>query len=439
MTSINLVFRPSTSLKPKAGSLALRLIHKRQVKTITLKGCRIFPEEWDKVYQQLIYSATDTSRNIYLEKVNRIIQQELELLERHLQELEMQGDYTVCELATIYCLKKNENKLFGFADKLAQAMERSGQLRTARAYRTVAKGLVDFNKGVDIPLKHINSCILKDFENYLKNKGRLPNTISYYMRNLRAIYNKAITHKYICRPLYENPFTGTYTGVTKTMKRSLSLKELQKISGIDFTLLLQKAHQEKLDYKYLSDLEKSQRYFLFSFYARGMSFVDMAYLKKDNISGGFIRYVRKKTGRQMEIRITPEIHQIINSFKKEVEKSLYVFPLITDTETNRMKECEVRFQYESALRVHNNRLKKISQLAEISKPISSHWARHTWATIGKQENIPLQVLSECLGHSSEKTTLIYLGQLDNSLLDAANQLISSAVNKQASSLPLFYP
>lgn len=423
MTSIKIVYRPSARQGRYPGSLVLRLIHNRRVKNITLAGCKLYGEEWDGESQRIVYPAGDSQRTAYLEKTELTIAREMQLLENHLSVLEKQGRYTADELAGMYCRHKDNGKILGYGERLAFELEQRGQLRTARAYRTVTRGLVEFSKGKDIPLAHINNKLIKDFETYLKDKGRLPNTISYYMRNLRAIYNKAVAGKRIvCRG--GNPFAGVCTGVTKTMKRALSPGELKKIRNLDFSALLKEKKSGTKEHIRLKKVEAARRYFSFCFYARGMCFIDLAHLKKDNIRGGFIRYVRKKTGRQIEIRITREMQEIIDSFAEETKASPYVFPLLKSNKKN------IRLQYETALKMQNLYLKEIASLAKVDKPVSTHWARHSWATVGKQENIPLRVISECLGHTSEKTTLIYLGLLDNSVLDAANEAVASAIMRQ---------
>lgn len=138
-----------------------------------------------------------------------------------------------------------------------------------------------------------------------------------------------------------------------------------------------------------------------------------------------IRYVRKKTGQQIEVKVTPEMQSIIDSFSADVRHSSYVFPIIRDAGKS------ARLQYETALRMQNHRLKKLAAIAGTSRTLSTHWARHTWASIGKQNNLPVRVISECLGHTSEKTTRIYLDLLDNKLLDAANETVLSAIPEAA--------
>ena len=421
MTSVNFVFRPSTRKGRHPGSLSLRLIHNRQVKTITLAGCRIYNEEWDKDFQTILYRGDNPSRTAVLQEVESVLCKESEVVRELIRNLEKRGRYTLDELLNMYRLKASEDKLLGYTETLARVMEKRGQCRTARAYGTVTRGLVAFNGGRDICLHQINACLIKDFEAHLKARGRMPNTISYYMRNLRAIYNKAVSEKLIVPSRYGNPFEGVYVGVTKTMKRALSVAEIQRMRDVPLPQKLQEEKPGTRIYKRLKGLNTARRYFGFCFYARGMSFIDMAYLRKSNVCGGFIRYVRRKTGQQIEIRITPELQTFMDLFAEETAGSEYVFPVIQNNGQ------PARLQYENALRTQNNRLKKLAPLAGLPSGISTHWARHSWATAGKSVNLPVGVISECLGHTSENTTQIYLAQLNNSVLDEANERIALAV------------
>lgn len=428
MTSIHFVLRPSIRQGHYPGSLCARLIHARRVKTVTLKGFRLYPEEWDSKTQRIIYPENNPSRVIYLKSLESKYREKTEMLLQQVRMLERQESYTVDDLMNLYLECRDNSRLISYTRSLSALMERQGQIRTAAAYRTVTRGLVKFNKGKDIPLKQITPCLIKEFEKHLKETGRLPNTISYYMRNLRAIFNKAVKDKRIPKP-EECPFAGVYKSVTKTMKRALSLEELQLLYELDLKTLLAKQKAKAKGYTDVENLHRSRLYFVFCFFARGMSFVDMALLRKDNIRGGFIHYVRKKTGQQMDVKVTPEIEEIIRKFSGEVKNSPYVFPLVREEE-GRLRHM----QYETALRLQNYRLKKLAALVGINKPLSTHWARHSWASIGKKKDLPVRVISECLGHTSENTTRIYLDSLDNSLLDAANHTVISALCRMVSRL-----
>lgn len=153
-----------------------------------------------------------------------------------------------------------------------------------------------------------------------------------------------------------------------------------------------------------------------------MCFVDLAYLKKENLQGDILRYVRKKTGCQIDVKVTREMQDIIDSFVHEVKGSPFLFPIIRDSNKSH------RLQYENALHAQNDRLKKLAAMVGVEKPVTTHVARHSWATIAKYQDIPLRVISECLGHSSERTTRIYLDSLNNSVLDEANELITAVIS-----------
>ena len=419
MPSVNFILRPS-SVVDSPGSLTLRIIHCRMVKSVVLSGCRLYPHEWDQGDECIVYPLDNPERLSYLKNIELKISNEKVLINDYITELENQGHYSVEDLLSLYRKKSSSDKLLGYAQLLSIELEQHGQERTARAYRTVARGLIAYNRGIDIPLYQINSSLIKSFEKHLRDKGKLPNTISYYMRNLRAIYNKAINSKHAVNLTGENPFATVFTGITKTMKRALSLDELQSLRSFDLGDMLKSEGLQLRERIRLERLYFSWRLFFFCFYARGMCFIDLAYLRKDNIHAGVLRYCRKKTGQQVEIRITAELQKIIDSFANDVKYSPYLFPIIKDDGKNS------RRQYESGLRLQNHRLKTLSHLAHI-RMITTHVSRHTWATIGKQENVPISVISECLGHTSEKTTLIYLGLLDNTVLDEANDRVTSAI------------
>ncbi|MDL2222784.1 site-specific integrase [Bacteroidales bacterium OttesenSCG-928-M11] len=421
MTSLNLVLRPSIRTGRNPGSLSLRLIHNRRCKSITLRGCKIYPEEWNKKEQEIIYPENNPYRMAYLERIESRINQEVDTLNSLILTKQREGSYDLDDLMKLYRFRRDDGKLLSYVEALASEMERDGQMRTARAYRTVARGLVKFNKNIDLPLKQITHRLIKSFETYLKEKGKKPNTISYYMRNLRAIYNKAVKSKRIAKRRLDNPFEGVYAGVNRTLKRCLSLQEVQRLYDLDIVSLLEKERPGTREFSHLQKLHTAKRYFGFCFYARGMCFVDLVFLKKENIRGGILSYVRRKTGQQIDMKVSAEMKQIIESFADEVKASPYLFPIISTNEKN------LQVRYETALRTQNDRLKELAALAGLNKPLSTHWTRHSWATLAKQLNVTLRVISECLGHNSEKTTLIYLDSLENSVLDEASELIASAV------------
>lgn len=432
MATLKFILRRSTRIGTHTGSLCMRIIHARRIKVLTLP-VSLYNREWDEISQQIRLPSEVSDRYLYLTKASEDITQYRQEFDQTIDRLEKKGRYKLDDIVENYHCRDRLTDLYGFTDHIARNLTRSGQERTARAYRTAVRMLVRFNKGRAIPLKHINSSLIKEFETDLKSCGKAMNTISYYMRMLRAIYWKAVKNKQI-DARRENPFDGVFTGFQQTRKRALDSDKLKDLHKLDFSMLLgqeapiiqvSKGKYAVLDSSsnqfYDKGLYDSWRYFFFCFLARGMSYVDMAYLRKENIRQGIISYYRKKTGQKIEITVTPLLQRIINSFSSEVQAIPYLFPIIcSDTKPTRL-------QYESGLRLQNQRLKRLSKLAGISCQLSTHVSRHSWATIGKKQNLPLWVISEGLGHSSEKMTYTYLASFDRSTLDNANEQIAMSV------------
>ena len=198
------------------------------------------------------------------------------------------------------------------------------------------------------------------------------------------------------------------TGVDKTSKRAISLNEIRKIKNLNLR------DEPKLDF--------ARDLFLFSFYMRGMSFIDIAYLKKTNLSDGYVTYKRKKTGQQITIKWEKEMEEIINKYTDK--SNTYLFPII---ERNDGTE---RRQYLNKMLIINRKLKKIAQLAGVSTPLSLYVARHSWASIAQAKNVPLRTISLGMGMTTKETTRIYLSSIQSNIVDKANSKILSLLDKK---------
>lgn len=411
---MSFIYRPSSRGDDHGGSLSLRFIHRRKVKQLTTLF-KLYPREWDTLQQQLIHRNSD--RESYLRQVEDYLQRSKLLFEQTIHSLEKKGSYELEEIVCHFRFDSSDISLLSFVRRLSGEMMRFGQERTARAYRTAAYGLVEFNNGKDLPLLHINRFLIKSYERALKEKGRTLNTISFYMRNLRAIYNKAIQEGYFASDPV-SPFREVYTGVEKAPTRAFSSEEIQRLHDLEFSRCLNS--NKKVFNSGSPSLYRSWRLFFFCFYARGMSFVDMAYLRKSNIQGDLIRYYRKKTGQLIEVKITPKLQLLIDSFTQEVKHSSYLFPIIHDS--NKSK----RLYYESGLRQQNKCLKILAAKAGINRSLSTHVSQHSWAMMAKKE--PMWIVNESQGHCNEKTTYIYLASLDNFTLNRANYIVSATID-----------
>ena len=134
------------------------------------------------------------------------------------------------------------------------------------------------------------------------------------------------------------------------------------------------------------------------------------------MKNGTLSYRRKKTGQKLFIHWETCMEHIVNKHKSE-ESSPYIFSILDPT------KGDIRKQYYNTLTLINRHLKKLGEEIGLEIPLTMYVARHTWASIAKQRNIPISVISDGLGHDSELTTRIYLSSLDNIEIDKANKMI----------------
>lgn len=419
MPSLNFVLRPSIKKGRHPGSLFLRVIHNRKVKTMTL-SCYLFEEEWNASQQTVVFPENNPNRINYLIKVKEKMDSCLDRMNNQIAFLEEQGYYAVEDIMTVYRRSIKSVKLNAWVETLSKELLNVRQRRLAEAYRTVTRRLIKYNKGKDISLDQINAYLIKGFERELVEQGKKPNTISFYMRNLRSIYNKAVESKYI-QLKQEHPFTGVYTKVKSTTKRALTVEEITRLYKLDWDSLQTKSSSVPLQKKTENELYSSWRLFMFCFFAQGMCFVDMAHLKKENVKDGVCVYYRKKTLQQVVVVVNEVMQKIIDSFADEVKDSPYLFPII------KVDDEEAYLRYESGLRIQNHRLRTLAKLAGINKRVTTHVARHSFATIARDGGIPIGVISEMLGHTTEKMTHNYLASFDQSSFDKAYTVVINAI------------
>mgnify|MGYP003623664867 FL=1 len=211
MTSIQFHLRPSSRGREFEGSLFVRVIHKRKSLNVTT-SFRLYSSEWDERHHSVIYRPENSSRFLYLSGVEKMMAVEKEQISSITSSLEEQGDVNIKDVVHLYRLRKSGVPILSFAEKLSDNLTASGQYRTARAYLTTSRGLAHFSGKECFTLADIRPSLLKEFEADMLGKGKTLNTVSFYMRNLRAIFNRAIRESLV-EPPKKNPFEGVYTGV----------------------------------------------------------------------------------------------------------------------------------------------------------------------------------------------------------------------------------
>jgi len=395
MATVKVKFRNS-SREDKEGVLVYQIIHKRVARQVK-SGCRLFAAEWDGHLSKVIIPMSGDRRE-YLLSLEQKLTHDIGRLKNIVMRLDrMEKVYTSDRVVALYNNHAEACGFVAFARELIRTLRCAGRRRTADTYSTTLNSFMRFLGGRDVLLDDLDSSLIAEYESSLKAAGISRNSSSFYMRNLRAMYNRAVEKELTGQ---RNPFKNVYTGICKTVKRALPLAAVRKIKNADLASCGR--------YELARDL------FLFSLYTRGMSFVDMAYLRKKDLRNGVLSYRRHKTGQRLSIKWERCMQEIVDKYGSATSE--YLLPLITSPDD------EWR-QYKTTSHRINRNLKDLGCLLNIPVPLTMYVARHTWASVAHSKNIPLAVISEGLGHDSEKTTRIYLAALDTAKIDRANRLI----------------
>lgn len=412
MVSIKVKYRPS-SVEAEKGTVYYQVIRNRVSRRIAT-GYRINSDEWDCKRSTVTTTRTSPRCQLVL-SIRDCIRWDLDRLRKISERLTHTSiDFTSEDVVDEFKRYRCQYTFLNYMEAAIASQKRKGRETTAINYRSALNSFKRFvgeakqqgrmRADDELMLDCLTSDTMEQYEAWQKERGICPNTISFYMRIFRAVYRRAVEDEVIED---RHPFRHVYTGVDKTVKRALSLALIRKIKGLDLS------QNPRLDY--------TRDMFMLSFYLRGMSFVDMAYLKKTDLRNGEVTYRRRKTSQQLKIAWTKEMQQILDKYPEN--ESDYLLPII------RKKGINDRCTYKNVGHCVNRNLKEIGMLvgASDSQSWSFYRARHSWASAAKAKGIPLSVISEGMGHDNEATTQIYLASLDTSVVDQANDIIIASL------------
>lgn len=286
------------------------------------------------------------------------------------------------------------------ATQLISQLETGKSKSTVDNYRTALRSFCHF-AGTGVLIEQIDVPLMEHYQQWLHEQHVTPNTVSCYMRSLRSLL-------YRLKPSLKQQslFDTVYTGKAHTDKRSIPFADIVRIRGLSLSPA--------------SPLAFSRDLFLFSFYALGMPFVDIAFLLKSQIHNDHIIYYRHKTGQRICIKLETPIEQIIHRYIRK--DSPYVFPILSAG-----THADVFRDYENARSRYNRHLRKIGEMAGLAHRLTSYVARHSWASMAYHANIDLSVISKALGHTSPNTTLTYIREIDDQRIDQANHLLLNQI------------
>ena len=314
--------------------------------------------------------------------------------------------------------KKTSESLFQFMNFLIALLLKNGQYRTSLHYKATLNSFKRYRDNKDIALREIDAEVMRSYEAYLHHTAKVcKNTRSFYLRILRATYNKAVAKGLTPQ---QHPFSNVYTGIASTRKRAIPTEDVSQIKSLQSV-------------KDLTPKEEIARdTFLMSFYLRGISFIDLAHLRKSDLKDGYLHYTRSKTGQRLTIRWEDDMQELMEKYQAQTASSPYLFPFLIDDENKKQDKTidkmqeEVRLYHNAEARISYH-LRKLGAKIGIKGKLTLYVARHSWATAARDNHISISVISEALGHHSETTTQIYLRSIKCSEVDDANAKILAAL------------
>jgi len=410
-TTVKFIFRPS-KCRIGTGTLTLRIIRNRVTRIISTPYL-LSPCEWDGVHQKVVVSNnTLPKRKRELAIISGKIKKDRQLVLDMAAILEYRGDYSSTDLANNFREQQQGILFCEYINRKVKKLKDANRFGTAHALEYSVLSFLKFLENRDIRFDSINSVLIKNYERYLQQNGKSRNTISSYIRPLRASYNEILNEKiFIVRRTKSNPFSGVFTGNAKTQKRAITAGSISRLMEV-------KPHPE-------NSLALSRDLFLFSLFTQGMTFSDTVNLKKENIEGDILLYNRKKTGQRITVKLESYTKAIIDRYV--VPHSDYIFPILREYENS--NEFARWKAINSTLAIYNRNLNRLAKMAGIDGHLTGYVSRHTWASLASQEGTSIATISKGMGHESEKTTRIYVAQLNYSDVEEANKKILSLLTK----------
>lgn len=399
----NIVISLDTRRKKKDGSypLVMRLGHNERTTSIPM-GISLLEKDWDD--KNRIVRKSYTGVNTVTRLNNQIQKKKADAMDVILK-LNESGVLPAMSLIDIRDKIDSQDKpqsFFTYADAFVKELAASNRIGTSRSYGEVVNVIRKYCDEKDLSFFDITYKFLSKFEAHHLGKGNSYNGLAVYMRTIRAIYNKAIKAGFVDKEYY--PFDEYKIRTTPTEKRALEWGLLKKIIALKL--------------KPNEPCFNARNYFVASYMMYGMNYTDMAFLKKEDIIDGRVLYRRKKTSKLYDIKITPGLKKILSYYVSMNEDSIYVFPIIK-RENLAMQYRDIKW----ARKRYNKELKDLAEECGIDKNLTSYVSRHSFATQAMLQEVPINAISTMLGHSSLKTTEVYLKSLPSNILDNYNSMI----------------
>ena len=319
-------------------------------------------------------------------------------------------DYTLDSLVKRVENPMSKHQTVGaFLDQHIEYLKSINRRGYAKTFEELKRSLLDYCKSLEIFFSDIDHEWLKKYEAHLKGKNYAMNSIGIRFRTLRVLYNYAITCKVVKKDYY--PFDDFKVSKMweQTQKRAITKEDIKKIAALDLKTVTP---------YYSPYLEIGRDLFMFSYLSAGINFTDMAKLTYGNIFNGRVSYHRQKTKKLITFQLQPMAMEIVEKYRKKDARPIdYIFPIL-DRKVHKT-ETQIRDRIHKSLGATNKALHKIGEKLELPIDLTTYVARHSFATVLKRSGVSTSIISESLGHSSEKVTQIYLDSFENEQMDNA--------------------
>ncbi|MBD3723983.1 MAG: site-specific integrase [Flavobacteriaceae bacterium] len=378
--------------------IMLRVIKDRRVKMFST-GINCLENDWDGEKLKKTHS-NHLKRNLILSNFKN---KALKIIDDFVSD---DIDFSLEDFSDRFIGDKNQIKInvYDFFKSRIVLMETSGRTGNARSYKDTFNSFFTFCKDKELTFRKLNVSLLENYEAYLRSRNNQDSGIAFRMRTIRAIYNAAIRNGVVKKEFY--PFDKYKISKLKGkgIKRALSREEVKKILDVDVS--------ER------PDLIEAKNFFKFSYFTRGLNFIDLMKMKKENIQGDTITYIRSKTKGRFVIKILPPVQEVLDYYANNDNGTDYVFPILLK---NKLTPKQIENRKHKALRKFNKDLKELASLAGVDKNVTSYVIRHSFATNLKQLGVSTDLISVSMGHSSLEVTKNYLKEFENEVIDEANE------------------
>jgi len=391
--TINVVCYKQKTLKNGEHPLMIRVCKDGKKKFKSL-GLSVHPRYWD--FEKNIPKRNCPNREL----IQKITNEKINEYSTHILDLKASNkDFTASTVIKKQGGSLAKTTVGEYLESQIRQLEKEKRLKYASTFKELKNSMTEFNSTLDIYFSDMDTVWLKNYELWLKSRGLNLNSIGVRFRTLRVLYNRAMEENLVKQEAY--PFK-TYKVAKlqmETMKRAITKGEIKKI--IKF----------KTENKFT---QLAIDIFYFSYLCAGINFKDIAYLTQSNIIESQLLYYRKKTKKLIRVPIQDEAMKIIQKYNKDDRG--YLFPIFSSVHKTEEQKAN---RLNKALKVINRNLKKVGEKLKLPIDLTTYVARHSYATVLKRAGVSTSIISESLGHSSEKITQIYLDSFENSQIDDA--------------------